>query len=131
MGFMGALLGLAGGYAGCRGQQEEGQLLHDQAAEPQPPMIEVQRVPAAQRPVIQEQQDKRGGDQHRLGEQPEGEGAQGQPVRQQGRARGTGFFRRSRLRVSAPGARIAFISKQGEKEEEGAQHVFAFGYPGH
>ena len=69
----------------------------------------------AQRPVVQQQQQKRQGDRHRLGRQ------RGDEARQHGQI--------PDKRKRPP--RIAQVGGQRQHEEQPAEHVLALGHPGH
>ncbi len=74
--------------------------------------LSVNRHPP-ERPVVQQQQHQRQRDQHGLGRQPEGEQGDHRQIANQREA----------------AARVAGVGRQGEHEEQAAEHVFAFGDP--
>ncbi len=82
--------------AGSGGEREQGELLEEQA-ERVPPALE-----APEGPPVEEQEDERKGDDHRLREEPHGEGQRGRGG--SGAARGA---RRSGRRRSGPAGRKA------------------------
>ncbi len=106
------LLCPVGCHAGeCR-QRQPRQLFHEQpcACSPLPAL----RSPP-QRPVVQQQQDKGQGHQHRLGRQAQGKEGRHQQVTEQ--------------RKTPP--RISHIGSQRQHEEKSAEHVLPLADPGH